>query len=127
MSKNNGLGAKSMPRGPRHTPTIESRVQLASMAGSGLTMAQMSALAGISHDTITKFYKAEIEQGRAAATLKVANTLFQQAIGGSVRACIFWLERARWYPGGAIPEPEIAESNAESTMQEFLTAIHDLR
>jgi len=52
---------------------------------------------GISHDTVTKFYRKELEEGRIDANAQVAQTLFQQAKKGNTAAAIFWLKtRARW-------------------------------
>lgn len=71
------------------------------MAGLGLTNAQIGHLIrkGVVIDDVTtaKHFRREIEEGKSAAILKIANTLYNQAIGGNVACMMFWLKtRARW-------------------------------
>lgn len=71
------------------------------MAGLGLSNVQIGHLIRkgvvIDDDTVSKYFRREIEEGKSAAILKVANTLYNQAIGGNVACMMFWLKtRARW-------------------------------
>jgi len=51
----------------------------------------------ITSDTLVKYYKDELELGRADANAEIARTLYQQAKNGNVAAMMFWLKtRARW-------------------------------
>ncbi len=51
----------------------------------------------ISHDTLTKYYKVELEKGRIEANAAVAGTLFEKAKQGDTSSMIFWLKtRAQW-------------------------------
>ena len=52
---------------------------------------------GISDDTLTKYYKPELEKGRIEANAAVAGTLFEKAKQGDTSSMIFWLKtRAQW-------------------------------
>jgi hypothetical protein len=88
-------------KGRKFKPTDEERDKARTMAGLGLSNEQIGHLIRqgvvIDHDTVTKYFKREIEQGKSAAILKIANTLYNQAIGGNVACMMFWLKtRARW-------------------------------
>ncbi len=51
----------------------------------------------ISSDTLVKYYKKELDDGRIDANASIGQTLFQQAKNGNTAAAIFWLKtRARW-------------------------------
>jgi hypothetical protein len=81
-----------------HTPTPETRKQVETLAGYGLTIEQIGHVLECSHDTVRRHYGAELERGRAVACAKVTQTAFQMATSGSEPAItIFWLKtRAGW-------------------------------
>jgi hypothetical protein len=81
-----------------HTPTPETRKQVETLAGYGLTVEQIGHVLECSHDTVSRHYPAELERGQAVACAKVAQTAFQMAVGGQEPAMtMFWLKtRARW-------------------------------
>src|SRR5258707_990140 len=70
------------------------------MAGYGVPELDIAKVVGISNHTLRKWYSQELIDGRVNANSKVAQSLFEKAMGtgqGSVTACIFWLKcRAGW-------------------------------
>lgn len=80
-----------------HKPTAQQREQAATMAGLGLSHENIAVILGISVDTLTRHYEADLARGHAQAVAVVAQGLFAQARGGNLGAQIFWLKaRAGW-------------------------------
>lgn len=69
---------------PRFTPTDEERQQVRKMAGHGLTHAMIARLIrdGINVKTLLRHFEHELEWGRANATAKLAECLYERAVGG---------------------------------------------
>lgn len=85
------LGAKD------HKPTDENRRLVKMLAAVGARVDDIGTKLGISHDTVLKYYRQELEEGRIDANAQVAQTLFQQAKSGNTAAMIFWMKtRAGW-------------------------------
>ncbi len=85
------LGAKD------HKPTDENRRLVKMLAAVGARVDDIGTKLGISHDTVLKYYRQELEEGRIDANAQVAQTLFQQAKSGNIAAMIFWMKtRAGW-------------------------------
>jgi DNA-binding XRE family transcriptional regulator len=79
---------------PAHVPNEATRATVEALAGiAGLRQAEVAAYIGVSEKTLRKHYRAELDRATAAAVVKVAESLFQKAIGGDTTACIFWLKR----------------------------------
>lgn len=82
---------------PAHEPTDQQRSQVEAMAGYGIPHHDMARIIGITHKTLEKHYRDELDTGSAKATAKVAETLYRQAVNGNTGAAIFWLKaRAGW-------------------------------
>lgn len=85
---------------PRHEPTEQSRKTVRAMSAYGVPHEKIGLVLGITHDTLVKYYKTEIDTANAEACAQVAGSLFKKAMGdgpNSVAAAIFWLKtRARW-------------------------------
>jgi DNA-binding XRE family transcriptional regulator len=88
-----------MPRQP-HKPTDESRRQVETLVGMGMTREQIGRFVGVSENTLRKYYESQLGTGDVKANAKVAQALFRKATGdgpSSVTAAIFWLKaRAGW-------------------------------
>jgi hypothetical protein len=81
----------------RFEATIEQRKKVSDMAAVGITHEQIAAVLGISADTLTKHFRSEIDTASPNANLRVAQSLYVQALEGNTAAAIFWLKcRARW-------------------------------
>lgn len=82
----------------RHVPTPESRQQASILRGVGLTHEMIAVVLGISVDTLTRHYSAELERGHAQAVATVASALYRNATTNQMLAAqTFWLRhRAGW-------------------------------
>lgn len=81
----------------KHQPTDESRRYVRAMAGYGLREVDIARILEISRPTLEKHYEDELQDGRAQATLKIAQTVYNKAAEGNMTAAIFWLKtRAKW-------------------------------
>jgi len=82
---------------PPHLPNADTRNRVYTLSTVGTRHEDIASVLGISHDTLVKYYKEELDKGRIEANASVAETLFKQAKEGNTTAMIFWLKsRARW-------------------------------
>lgn len=82
---------------PPHLPTSDTRNRVYMLSTVGTRHEDIASVLGITHDTLVKYYKEELDKGRIEANASVAETLFKQAKEGNTTAMIFWLKsRARW-------------------------------
>lgn len=86
-----------MAQGSKHTPTQQDRDSAKRLSALGVTHEDIALRLKISADTLTKYYKEQLDEGRIDANSSIAGTLFQQAKNGNTQAAIFWLKtRAQW-------------------------------
>jgi orotate phosphoribosyltransferase-like protein len=102
---------------PSHKPTSESRESVTALKSFGNTDAEIATYLDISVETLTKYYKRELETAVVDANRAVANSLFKKATkGNDVSAQTFWLKtRARWR---TVDTESLLESN-ESLKKEL--------
>ena len=82
---------------PPHLPNADTRIKVYTLSTVGTRHEDIASVLGISHDTLVKYYKEELDKGRIEANASVAETLFKQAKEGNTTAMIFWLKsRAKW-------------------------------
>jgi transposase len=82
---------------PPHEPTDQTRLQVKTLAAVGVRHEDIAAKLDISADTLTKYYRRELDDGRVDANAVVARSLYEQAKTGNTTAMIFWLKtRAGW-------------------------------
>ena len=82
---------------PPHLPTSDTRNKVFLLSSVGTRHEDIATVLSISADTLTKYYKEELDKGRIEANASVAETLFKQAKEGNTTAMIFWLKsRAKW-------------------------------
>jgi hypothetical protein len=85
-----------MPNKP-HRPTEETRKRVREMSGLGLPHEQIGALIGISDVTLRKHYPDDLQMGKAQASARIADTLFNKAQAGDTTAMIWWTKaQMRW-------------------------------
>lgn len=77
-------------RNNEHIPTEVTKAQAETASGLGLPHEQIAALIGISDVTLRKHYKVELAVGKAKASAKIAQTLFNKAVKGDTTAGIWW-------------------------------------
>jgi len=89
MSENTGR--------PPHEPTNENRLKVKTLAAVGTRFEDIAKKLGISENTMTKYYRQELDDGRIDANAAIAKSLYDQAKSGNTSAQIFWLKtRAGW-------------------------------
>lgn len=82
---------------PAHLKTPHTAQEVLSLSIVGTRYEDIALMLNISHDTLTKYYKVELEKGRIEANAAVAGTLFEKAKQGDTSSMIFWLKtRAQW-------------------------------
>lgn len=95
-------------REPAHTPTPQTRALVEMALAGGWTQEQIARALSVSRRTLARCYPAEIEDGGAMASLRVAGNLFRMATQTAdpkiaLTASIFWLKaRANWRDGSGI-------------------------
>ena len=82
---------------PAHLKTADTQKKVFELSTVGTRYEDIALVLGISDDTLTKYYKPELEKGRIEANAAVAGTLFEKAKQGDTSSMIFWLKtRAQW-------------------------------
>lgn len=86
-----------MPR-PAFQPTDEQRELVVSLVCCGIPHDVISEVIGIARNTLEKYFREELDHGKAVANAKVAGTLFKMATSGdSPASTFFWLKtQAGW-------------------------------
>ena len=80
-----------------HKPTDETRRMVESTSGLGLPHEQIAILVGIDDKTLRKYYRTELDLGKAKANGQIAKTLFSKATSGDTTALIWWTKtQMRW-------------------------------
>jgi hypothetical protein len=86
-----------MAQGKLHKPTQKDKDTAKRLSALGVPHEDIANRLKISADTLVKYYKEELDEGRIDANAAIAGTLFSQAKKGNTTAAIFWLKtRARW-------------------------------
>lgn len=74
--------------------------KIEAMSGYGLSTTDIALVLAIDETELQSVYQRELDAGAIKANLRVAESLYRQALGDgrqSVTAAIFWLKtRARW-------------------------------
>jgi len=82
---------------PTHLVSQDTRNRVTQMSIVGTRYEDIALVLDISHDTLTKYYKKELELGRIEANAAIAGTLYEKAKQGDTSSMIFWLKtRAQW-------------------------------
>ena len=80
-----------------HEPTDEKRKLVESTSGLGLPHEQIAILVGIDDKTLRKYYRIELDTGKAKANGQIAKTLFSKAVAGDTTSLIWWTKsQMRW-------------------------------
>jgi len=87
-----------MKQGPvEHIPTDETRKLVESTSGLGLPQEQIAILVDLDEKTLRKYYRVELDLGKAKANGQIAKTLFSKATSGDTTALIWWTKtQLRW-------------------------------
>ena len=80
-----------------HKPTPEMQKLVESTSGLGLPHEQIAMLVGIDDKTLRKYYRQELDLGKAKANSQIAKTLYQKATAGDTTSLIWWTKaQMRW-------------------------------
>lgn len=87
-----------MNRGrPAHKVKPANKEIVKSLSAVGIPYEDIASKLNISSDTLVKYYKKELDDGRIDANAMVAKGLMKQIVKGNTLASIFWLKtRAGW-------------------------------
>lgn len=86
---------------PTHVPTDMTHYQVAQMSSMNFTHEEIAKILGLTRETLYKYYRDDLDYGKALCTAKVGMRLFKVATEAEGRealaAMIFWLKtRAGW-------------------------------
>jgi hypothetical protein len=82
---------------PRYLATPTTQNQVYELSKVGTRYEDIAFMLSISADTLTKYYKPELEKGRIEANAVIAGTLYEKARQGDTASMMFWLKtRAQW-------------------------------
>src|SRR5258708_7897103 len=85
---------------PRFLPSDEQRRLVRSLAAIGMTQQKIARLIGVSHKTLTKRCRDELERGSIEAEAEVAKSWFQMARSGkNLTAAVYFLKTKGWWAG----------------------------
>lgn len=94
------VGVRKGHRGggwPAHAPTEETREKVRLWASVGTTQEVIASELKIGVDTLTKYYREELDEASSKGVANVASTLYAKAMAGDVTSMIFYLKtRGRW-------------------------------
>ena len=89
------------PKHPRGRPPIgrseeiAKAVQLHTLVGT--PQPTLAKILGMSTETMTKYYRDELDTAKAQANASIAGRLYKKAMDGDTTAMIFWLKtQAKW-------------------------------
>lgn len=96
-------------------PTAKERQQVEALAGVGLPHDQIAALLreGVCVDVVRDNFAHELKAGKAKASAKIGQTLFNRAIGGETAALIWWTKSQM----GWKEKRELDISNPDGTLK----------
>ncbi len=84
-------------QGKKHEPTEENRSLVRTLAAVGTKYEDIAIKIQINDDTLVKYYRKELDNGRIDANASIAKSLFDAAKTGNIPAQMFWLKtRAGW-------------------------------
>jgi len=82
---------------PRHLILATTQNDVYELSKVGTRHEDIALLLGFSEDTLTKYYRKELDKGRIEANAAVAGTLYEKAKQGDTASMLFWLKtRAGW-------------------------------
>lgn len=80
-----------------HIPTDDTKKLVETSSGLGLPHESIAVLVGIDDKTLRKYYREELDKGKAKAHATIARTLYQKATAGDTTSLIWWTKsQMRW-------------------------------
>tara|TARA_B110000858_G_scaffold93852_1_gene108256 strand:+ start:37 stop:516 length:480 start_codon:yes stop_codon:yes gene_type:complete len=82
---------------PRHLVLATTQNEVYELSKVGTRYEDIALVLGFSEDTLTKYYRNELDKGRIESNAIIAGTLFEKAKQGDTASMMFWLKtRAQW-------------------------------
>ena len=82
---------------PRHQVLATTRNEVYELSKVGTRYEDIATVLGFSEDTLTKYYREELDKGRIESNAIIAGTLFEKAKQGDTSSMMVWLKtRAQW-------------------------------
>lgn len=79
-------------KGEEH-PRPEVAESIGILTSGGIPTNSIARVLNISKDTLYRFYREELDEGRHQANSKVVSTIYQAAVAGENWACSLWVAR----------------------------------
>ena len=73
--------------------TEEHRKTVRAWVSHGIPLKDVAKQIGCSYETLTKYFDTEISTAKAESIDRLASRLYEIALGGNIKAIMFWLER----------------------------------
>jgi len=83
---------------PRFQPSDEQRRLVKTLAAIGISHQKIARLLGVSHKTLTKHLRNELDHGSIEAEAEIAKSLFEMARGKNLAAKVYYLKTKGWWP-----------------------------
>lgn len=116
---------------PSFEPTDEEKRLVEACAGFGVPEDEILTLilrkgVPIAKNTLRKHFKTELESAHTRANLRVAQSLYNQAISGNTTAAIFWMKtRAGWREKVSMDHTSSDRSMSPMTLDELYGKLPD--
>ena len=81
-----------MAQGKKYNPNDTDKQLVMQMAAVGISQEQIAAVIGITHETLNKYYKEEVNTAKSKAIAKIGATLYNKALKGDNTCMIFYLK-----------------------------------
>ena len=82
---------------PRHLILATTQNEVYELSKVGTRYEDIATVLGFSEDTLTKYYRNELDKVRIESNAIIAGTLFEKAKQGDTASMMFWLKtRAQW-------------------------------
>jgi transposase len=96
---------------PRFRPLDEQRRLVKMLAGIGISHQKIALLLGVSHKTLTKHLRNELDHGSIEAEAEIAKSLFEMARGKNLAAIIAFLKAKGWWasPGSETQKEPVTD------------------
>lgn len=95
---------------PTHEPTEKTRAKVKALSAYGIPQEQIARALDIHRETLTKYYRDELDLGVIEANAKIAETLFNQGVRDGNTTALIWWTKSRM---GWKEKTEVAHTDAE--------------
>lgn len=110
------------PGTPAHVPTEETRQKVIDLSCNGFSQLDIADYLDIDDKTLRKHYKVELGNAKKDKTIKLGNSLYNDALAGDKQAREFWLKtQGRWSYAKPQEESSIGEQIGKTILEQLHT------